>query len=238
MKTMGKGSLASFLTGLLNVGWYVAAFALGSLVYLVVVQTLRPRPALEIIIPVLVTLDDPARLVTSPSLGNGEVHIQESRFRESYSAIGFEWEPTGGNLRLHDPLRSRVRGSLRFPIQKGAFLAVNLAIPIVYSTLVLCVLGLLQAIFRTLRDGQPFVAGNAMRLRWIALAVIGGELARAALAFFESYYAMTHFTGEGLRFDVQPDLNIFALINGLIILVIAEVFRTGTRLDEEQSLTV
>jgi hypothetical protein len=34
------------------------------------------------------------------------------------------------------------------------------------------------------------------------------------------------------------DLNIVAIVAGLIILVIAEVFREGTRLDEEQSLTV
>jgi len=41
-----------------------------------------------------------------------------------------------------------------------------------------------------------------------------------------------------LRFEAPPDLNIFAIVNGLIILVIAEVFRAGTRLDEEQSLTI
>ena len=58
------------------------------------------------------------------------------------------------------------------------------------------------------------------------------------IVFFENYYAMTHFSAEGLRFDARPDLNGFAIINGLIILVIAEVFRAGTRLDEEQSLTV
>ena len=49
---------------------------------------------------------------------------------------------------------------------------------------------------------------------------------------------MTHFSADGLRFDVRPDFNVFAIITGLIILVIAEVFRAGTRLDEEQSLTV
>jgi hypothetical protein len=31
---------------------------------------------------------------------------------------------------------------------------------------------------------------------------------------------------------------VFAIINGLIILVIAEVFREGTRLDEDRSLTI
>lgn len=33
-------------------------------------------------------------------------------------------------------------------------------------------------------------------------------------------------------------LDFFTIIHGLIILVIAEVFRAGTRLDEDQSLTI
>jgi len=72
----------------------------------------------------------------------------------------------------------------------------------------------------------------------IAIAVIAGEVARSAVVFFENSYAMTHVAGAGLRFDATPDFNGFAVIHGLIILVISEVFRAGTRLDEEQSLTV
>jgi hypothetical protein len=93
-------------------------------------------------------------------------------------------------------------------------------------------------VFRTLRDGQPFVAANATRLRRIAYAVIAGEVARAVLAYAGMRYAMTHFSVQGVRFEARPDLNVVAIICGLIILVIAEVFREGTRLDEEQALTV
>ena len=92
--------------------------------------------------------------------------------------------------------------------------------------------------FRTLRDGRPFVAANATRIRRVAFAVIVGETARAAIVFLTNYYASTHFVAEGLRFDARPDYNIMAILYGLIILVIAEVFRAGARLDEEQSLTV
>jgi hypothetical protein len=49
---------------------------------------------------------------------------------------------------------------------------------------------------------------------------------------------MTHFSAAGLHFDARPDVNLFAIVHGLIILAIAEVFRTGTRLQEEQSLTI
>ena len=70
------------------------------------------------------------------------------------------------------------------------------------------------------------------------MSVIVGELVRAAVMYFESYYAMAHFSAEGLRFEARPDLNLFAIMLGLIILVIAEVFSAGTLLDEDQSLTI
>ena len=41
-----------------------------------------------------------------------------------------------------------------------------------------------------------------------------------------------------VRFEARPDVNIVAIICGLIILAIAEVFRERMRLDEEQSLTI
>ena len=33
---------------------------------------------------------------------------------------------------------------------------------------------------------------------------------------------MTYFVADGLRFDAYPHLNVFAIVNGLIILVISE----------------
>lgn len=128
------------------------------------------------------------------------------------------------------------RGSMKFPVRGGislAFAAVTLML-----ALVLYALGQLRALFRTLRDGQPFVPANATRVRRIAYAVILGELGRTTMVFSANSYAMTHFSADGLRFDARPDLNVFAIVNGLIILAIAEVFRAGTRLDEDQSLTV
>lgn len=105
-------------------------------------------------------------------------------------------------------------------------------------SVILWVLVQLRSIFRTLRAGQPFVPANATRIRRIAFAVIAGELARAVFVYAGVHYAAAHFAIEGIRFEVRPDINIIAIICGFIILVIAEVFREGTRLDEEQSLTI
>ena|SRR5438552_718707 len=99
-------------------------------------------------------------------------------------------------------------------------------------------MGELRAVFRTLRDGKPFVPRNAIRVRRIGWIVIALELVRSMMSYVGSYNIMRAFAGEGLRFDARADLNVFTIVNGLIILAIAEVFRAGTRLDEEQSLTV
>lgn len=219
MRAMGKGSIASFLTLLLNAAWGLVALGLVLATLLLILSPFVKGPmevdaswlvvGTTMTIPVSFTVDDQRHRVTAPALGIEDAHIRNAR------------------------------GSLRFPTRRGgAFVVGNTIVLIFAFALALWVLSLLRAVFRTLRDGQPFVPANATRLRWIAWGVILGELARSAMVFFENYYAMTHFSADGLHFDARPDLNISAIISGLIILVIAEVFRAGTRLDEEQSLTV
>jgi hypothetical protein len=165
-------------------------------------------PTVKMAIPVSFSVDARTHRVMAPSLGIKDVQIQD------------------------------VRGSLRFPPQRGAFYVANWVLVVGLLALALWVLGQLRALFRTLRDNQPFLPANAIRIRRIAWAVILGEIARSAIVCFENYYAMTHFYADGLRFNARPDLNVFAIVNGLIVLVIAEVFRAGARLDEEQSLTI
>jgi hypothetical protein len=136
------------------------------------------------------------------------------------------------NVRLES-----ARGSLHFSPQSGTVAAGAVAV-FAALAVVLWILGQLRAVFRTLLAGQPFVSANAVRIRRIGYAVIFGEVVRGLLASYGMRYVATHFAVEGLSFHTRPDLNVVALVCGLIILVIAEVFREGTRLDEEQSLTV
>ena len=129
------------------------------------------------------------------------------------------------------------RGSLRFP-PKGYFLFVNAAF--LFALLLLGLVGLqqLHAVFGTLRRGQPFIHANASRLRLVAGAVIAGEVLRAVMVAFNQFYAKTHFTATGLLFDWSFNIDFFAVVLGLIVLAIAEVFAAGTRLDEDQALTI
>jgi hypothetical protein len=130
-----------------------------------------------------------------------------------------------------------LNGILRFQPRRGALIGVLIPLTLFLAVL-LWVVSQLRALFRSLRDGHPFVPENATRVRRIGYAVIAGELLRAAFIFIASRYAATNFMAEGLEFDTRPDLNVIAIIHGLIILAIGEVFRAGTRLDEDHSLTI
>ena len=63
-------------------------------------------------------------------------------------------------------------------------------------------------------------------------------LTRAAIFWAETRYSATHVPIAGVTFDTWPHVSLTTVVLGFIILVIAEVFRAGTRLDEDQSLTI
>jgi hypothetical protein len=205
---MAKASIPSFLMAVLNVAWYAVAIALAVTACLVVVSPWVDLRDAQIDIPVSFNVDGRTVQVSAPTLGVDAAEIQH------------------------------VRGSMSFAPPNRVAVAGPLALVVVMLALVLWALGQLTAVVRTLRDRRPFAPDNAIRIRRIGYAVILGELARTALVFSANSYAMTHFSAQGLRFDARPDLSIFAIVHGLIIVSIAEVFRAGTRLDEDQSLTI
>jgi hypothetical protein len=230
MKAMGRNSVSSFLAGLLNVVWYTGAIALVLSTCVVVVALFVDLPGWTVSIPVSFTLDARDYRVTAPSLG-----IEEAEIIGATSGLNIEdTTPSSSSGKAH---ALHVQGAVRFPMRRSVVVP-NAILMIGGLALGLWMLGNLRAVFRTLRAGRPFVSANATRLRWIGIAIIAGEFGRSAMMLLNNYYAMTYFSAEGLRFDARPDLNLFTIIHGLIVLVIAEVFRTGTRLDEEQSLTV
>jgi hypothetical protein len=129
-------------------------------------------------------------------------------------------------------------GSLYFSPFGKADAASGTAALVLVIAFALFVIGQLRAVFRTLDAGRPFVAANVTRLRRIGWSFIAGAIAWAAIAYAGSVYATSHFAADAVRLDRLVDVNGAAVLAGAIILAIAEVFREGTRLEEDQSLTV
>ena len=231
MKALGH--VLSILTFLVTVSWWFAAVGLAVSLCLIGVSLFVPLSGMRLTVPVSFSVD-PEIIRVAPSSPGAKAGSGQN-IRVGSDSFGFE---VGGERNRDREPRLHVRGSLRFPTESRAIFAGTAALLFGLLTFVMWVLDQIRGVFRTLRDGRPFVPANAARIRRIAFAVILGEVARAAIVLFENYYAMTHFAAEGLRFDARPDFNFLAIFYGLIILAIAEVFQAGTRLDEEQSLTV
>ena len=221
MKTLGKASLSSFLVVLVNIGWFCVALALVvTVVFLVAGASVGVQidasgaPSVEVgervmmSIPVSFSVEPETHRVSAPSLGIADAQLHNAR------------------------------ADLKFPPHRRGLVIGNALVLIGLLALALWFLTELRAVLCTLRAGRPFAPANATRIRRMAWIAILGELTRAAVVFFENNYAAAHFVSESLRFSARPQVNVLAIVDGLVILVIAEVFRIGAGLDEDQSLTV
>jgi hypothetical protein len=131
-----------------------------------------------------------------------------------------------------------IRADLRFPIHKGWFFSFSLTLVLGLLILGMWIADQLRQIFGTLRDGEPFAAANAGRIRRVAAGVILAELVRTGAVLYWSYSAGALVTASGARFIPATHISAPSILYGLLILVIAEIFREGARLREEQSLTI
>jgi hypothetical protein len=88
----------------------------------------------------------------------------------------------------------------------------------------------LRQILATLASGDPFVPENAPRLSKIAIAIGLTEIARILIAL------IVGTTVDGARLNLSIDIIPWAAIAALFIL--AQVFREGTRLRNEEKFTI
>lgn len=217
---MSQGStVAKALTALFTALWWwiVAASC--------VVVALLPTGALEVGVQI------------GP---NGEPNFVAGRAVESVLPVAFDLDADAARVTSPDHRTGgaieHAGGALRLAAPGQAWFAMTGAAVIV--GLVLWILAELAALCGSVRDGQPFAARNAGRIRRLALAVALGEVWRAAIVYAAQAYVAARFAADHLRFTTSPRIDATAIVSALILLVLAEVFRTGTRLDEDQSLTV
>lgn len=117
--------------------------------------------------------------------------------------------------------------------------SVGLGILAVVVTAVLIMLGVLwqlRALFASLSAGTPFHQRNAHRIRIIAVLVAVAELGRAGVEWGAGRWLQAHTIGPVVHADFVPSLEILAI--AVMLWLLAEVFALGTRLQDENDLTV
>lgn len=95
------------------------------------------------------------------------------------------------------------------------------------------VLTRLQSIVTTVREGDPFVAGNANRLQQIAWLVLGLELLHLCVGV-----VMHIVSSPGARLEFDWSFSLAPWLAVLLLFVLAQVFDYGTRMREELEGTV
>ena len=100
------------------------------------------------------------------------------------------------------------------------------------------VLQQLRRLLGALSVGRPFVRENADRLRRLGWALILVELALATLRMAEGLYVVWQFERPELELWPRLDVPVSGLFVGAVLLVVAEAFRRGAQLEEDQALTV
>ncbi|MEL7540515.1 MAG: DUF2975 domain-containing protein [Pseudomonadota bacterium] len=91
----------------------------------------------------------------------------------------------------------------------------------------------LRRILSTLAEGDPFVPENAPRLTRIAIAIglIEGIRILSVLVL-----ATTVDLGEGYVASININLAVWGAV--IVLLILAQVFKEGTRLREEEKMTI
>ena len=133
-----------------------------------------------------------------------------------------------------------VRGVLRLPIATMPWwlFGVLWTHTAVAFALMVALLHHLRRIFQRVRDGAPFDAQNAIRLRWVGLLLIALSLLNGVAELVTSMVVRQGLAGGSVA--VAGGLRIEApfLLVALVLLALAEIFRRGAELEHEQSLVV
>jgi Protein of unknown function (DUF2975) len=116
-----------------------------------------------------------------------------------------------------------------------------LAISMLRTLLWLPVLYQLRKLLGALAVGRPFVRENAERLRRLGWTLILVVLSLTVLRLGEGLYMYLAWQVRRPDVELWPltlDLPLPGLFVGAVLLVVAEAFRRGAQLEEDQALTV
>ena len=203
MKALGRWSLASFLKVVIEVPYYALTVIVPLFCAFALWIALTPsRPgghvSVSLSVPVRFQLDPASHPFSTTEEGVQAVSITKAQ----------------GELRVEGVTNRDVRWAA-------------LGLAVIALATVLFILGLLRAVLRTLKDQSPFVKRNAAHIRTIGLALILSQLAYAAFGAWLAARVTRGLSVAGVAFDNTPSVNVWVLFAGLVLVVLAEVFRLG-----------
>lgn len=108
---------------------------------------------------------------------------------------------------------------------------------IVFGLLLLC-LHHLRRIFQRVRDGAPFDAQNALRMRWLGLLILAIAIFGGLAEFLTALFVKSRLTSSSIEISEGLHIDVGVVFIALALIALAEIFRRGTELETEQSLVI
>jgi len=102
----------------------------------------------------------------------------------------------------------------------------------------LIIVNRLKRLFESFRSAEPFRKENATHLRVIWLTMMVIELSRYALLALTGALIAAFGAPSGTDMNFKLHVSLMSWVAILVLIVLAEVFREGARMREEQDLTI
>lgn len=204
--------MASFIKFIISAAWYIQLFFLVLLTVAISIKFLRNGN-------------------TEPTPETVEVRLTQSRQVDVATASVAD--------NISDASLALDSGKLTFNHQSSKqIIGFNLVFMWLGFSISLTITYLLRRLFKSLTQNNPFIVENAQRLRLISFLIMLIPVTSFAHDAVVNWFLKQNFLldGSGIRSHLSIDLK--TLFVGLVVLVIAEIFRVGARLKEEQELTV
>lgn len=96
----------------------------------------------------------------------------------------------------------------------------------------------LRDIVQTMEQHDPFVAENAQRVRTIGVLILVFAAAKVIGNLAVTGYADSMVIPSGFNLDGRLEFPVGLLVVGIAVIVLSEVFRHGSNMREDQSLTI
>jgi phosphoserine phosphatase RsbU/P len=202
MKILGRWSLASLMKLTVDVPYYLLLVILPVMLVAIGVGLTRgAKEKVELEVPVHFDLAPESHPFTAARAG-----VEAASIKKAHGAL----------------------------VVRGGFTTVTMivgfGVAIIWLATLLVVLNRLRAILRALKEQNPFVAVNAARIRMIGIVLILGPLSGAAANAWLAGQAAKDVTVAGVTFRPELALNGWMIFGGLILLMLAEVFRLGAQM--------
>ena len=133
-----------------------------------------------------------------------------------------------------------VQGDLRLPIEMLPWWLVGVLWSHAAVGIALALLSLhhLRRIFQRVRDGAPFDAQNALRMRWLGLLLLALALFESVGEFVTAQAVRGGILGAEIGVAAGPRVDMAIVFVALVLVALAEIFRRGAELETEQSLVI